>query len=82
MALALEDRKSHYDFKSNEGFMRFLRGFNSDWPDWWECEYSDEHLNAMYQAYLHGMLDGAAAVRLEVEARLLDVETQLTRRTL
>lgn len=64
----------HYEFEKDEGFMRFLREFNPDWPEWWECEYSGD-LKGMYQAYLCGMKDGATAVRLEVES-------QLTRRSL
>lgn len=33
--------------------MKFLREFNPDWPDWWECEYGGK-LEAMYAAYQAG----------------------------
>lgn len=59
----------HYEFESDEGFMKFLREMEPDWPDWWETEYSG-HLRNMYKAYLCGMKNGAAALRLEVETRL------------
>jgi hypothetical protein len=54
----------HYEFESDEGFMKWLESYTDNW----ESEYSG-NLRAMYQAYLRGMMNGATAVRLEIQNR-------------
>jgi hypothetical protein len=43
----------HYEFESDEWFMKFLRELRPENPDWWESEYSG-NLRNMYAAYQAG----------------------------
>lgn len=58
----MTDNEFHYEFESDEGFMRFLRDLDPERPDWWECEYSG-NLRNMYAAYQAGKRDNLSSVR-------------------
>lgn len=54
----MSDTEHHYEFESDEGFMRFLREYDPSDPDWWHSEYSG-NLKGMYDAYNAGKNQGA-----------------------
>jgi hypothetical protein len=53
----MAESEFHYEFESDEGFMKFLREYEPNDPDWWHSEYSG-NLRGMYAAYQAGKNQG------------------------